>query len=117
MQGSVMSVSSQHQQQQDGQQQPGGGGALTMARKTIGRLFGAGGSGEAAGATPPATPNGGGLIAAFRAIIPKISGVSTGERWPLWGGGNGRCCLALRAAQTGAGGPGASARAGPAARM
>lgn len=62
-----------------------GGGAFSAAKKTIGKLFGAGAGAWAGGdcsspqAGAAASPTGGsGLIAAFRAIIPKTSNGSTG---------------------------------------
>jgi len=83
---SAMQVDSEQgqeaQQQQQQQQQPQQGtpsyGSFSAAKKTLGKLFGGGngnissGSGQA-----PASPNGSGLIAAFRAIIPKTSNEST----------------------------------------
>jgi hypothetical protein len=65
----------QTQQTQQAQQQMGSYGSFSAAKKTLGKLFGAGGnSGAWSGdGQAPASPNGGGLIAAFRSIIPKTS--------------------------------------------
>jgi hypothetical protein len=79
-----------HQQQQRAQTPAiaGAYSSFTAAKKTIGKLFGSGGSGsggEAAAAWSNGgssgrgalgSPQGSGLIAAFRAIIPKASGSS-----------------------------------------
>jgi len=76
------------QQAQQAAQQPaaaGGFNSFSAAKKTIGKIFGAGASApwSADGSAQPAQGNspttGNGLIAAFRSIIPKTSNGSSGE--------------------------------------
>lgn len=53
--------------------------SFTAAKKTLNKLFGSGGSSDGSGQGAPGSPgNGNGLIAAFRAIIPKTSNGSSG---------------------------------------